>query len=189
MRREVRTHAIPKGYLSTTLDNYLNGTCPTRLTLAFVSSAAYNGSYTKNPFNMQNFNLKDLAVYVDGVTIPGRPLRLHFEENEWDTPAGNQYVTSYLNMFAGTSKLGSACGGNGIKRPDFMKGYALYVFPLDPYLDGLTDGSHLPLQHHCNVRLEIVFGKALPETVNLIVMSEYTSLFEIDQARNVLFNP
>ena len=186
-RREVRSHTIPKGYLSTTLDNYLNGMRPNKLTLCFLSSAAYNGSYAKNPFNLQHFHLKDLAVYVDGNSVSGRPLRTHYTKNK--TPAGSQYVTPYFNMFAGSQKSGKENGGNQISRSDFMNGYNIYIFPLDPYLESLEEGTHLPLQHSSNIRIEMSFAEALPETVNLLVLAEYTSLFEVDKSRAIIYNP
>ena len=49
-------------------------------------------------------------------------------------------------------------------------------------------GEYLTLLKQGNVRLEVQFGKALTETVTAIVWGQYSGLFEINQARDIIMN-
>ena len=46
------------GLTSITINNAIKGKIPNRMVIGLVSNAAYNGHYTKNPFNVQHFGLR-----------------------------------------------------------------------------------------------------------------------------------
>ena len=73
--------------------------------------------------------------------------------------------------------------GTDIKREDFPGGYALYVFDLT---SDLAEEGHFNLMKHRNVRLDLKFGTALPNTINVIAYAEFESVLEIDKSRNVI---
>ncbi|ELT93030.1 hypothetical protein CAPTEDRAFT_210574 [Capitella teleta] len=88
-------------------------------------------------------------------------------------------------LFHATGKLGLDAG-NGIGRSDYVgNGYALHVLDLSP---DLSDGNHLELREKGTVGLEIHFATALPNTINVVVYSEFENLIEVDRNRRVIFD-
>ena len=110
----------------------------------------------KNPFNFKHFDLTQLRVYLDGQQHSLIPIEPNFNTNN--------YITAYSNLFAGTGKL-MKDEGTDIKREDFPGGYALYVFDLTA---DLAEEGHFNLMKHGNVRLDLKFGAALPNTITLL---------------------
>ena len=54
-------YSIPKGAMSHKHENIFRGTLPKRLILWCVDNDAYNGEYSKNPFNAKNNAINVLA--------------------------------------------------------------------------------------------------------------------------------
>ena len=59
------------------------------LIVAMVENEAYNGSYKKNLFHFQDFDLSKIALYREGESIPGRPFTPDFDNGH--------YAQSYAN--------------------------------------------------------------------------------------------
>ena len=175
-RCETKAFSIPKGTHSFNLDNVFQLSRPSRIVFGMVASDAFNGDYKKSPYNFQHFDVTDVAVVVNGETVPGRPLKLKFDDNQRD------YISGYLGLFEGTGRSGTSFGNN-LTPKDFASGYTLFVYNLDP---DLKRGKYLNLVKRANVRLELRFSKALAETINVVVYAEHPGLFEIDEARNVM---
>jgi hypothetical protein len=87
-----------------------------------------------------------------------------------------------MTLFEGTGMLNDN-KGHGIRRNNYKDGYALYAFDLTP---DMTEGSHVDPIKHGSIRMDIHFKHPLPQTVNVIVYSEYDNLIQIDRARNVI---
>ena len=90
----------------------------------------------------------------------------------------------YQTLFSGTNILYQDTG-NHINREDYEAGYSLFAFDLS---SDLSCGSHFNLVKRSNMRLELKFAEALTTTVNVIVYSEFESILEIDESRNILFD-
>lgn len=92
---------------------------PRRVVFSLVEHAATTGTWTKNPFNFQHFNLKSLKLMVAGHANPYR------EPHEMDYATRN-YTRAYLSLFKG---LGGLAYENGldISYDDYADGYALYA--------------------------------------------------------------
>ena len=175
-RCETKSYSIPSGTQSFNLDNVFQLSRPSRLVFGLVASDAFNGAYAKNPFRFKHFDATDVAVVVNGETVPGRPLKLTFGTT------GRDSISGYLGLFEGTGRSGTDFG-NGLTPTDFADGYTLFVYNLDP---DLKRGKYLNLVKRANVRIELRFAKALTETINVVVYAEHPALFEIDQPRNVM---
>ena len=139
-----------------------------------VDNDAFNGRYSKNPYNFKHYDIRQLKVYLDGQQHSLIPI----EPNV----AANHYITAYANLFAGTGKL-MKDAGTDIRREDFVSGYALYAFDLTP---DLAKEGHFNLMKHENVRLDLKFGTALPNTINGIANAQFESVLEIDKSRNII---
>ncbi|XP_041379466.1 uncharacterized protein F54H12.2-like [Gigantopelta aegis] len=164
----VKMSSIPSSQQSYVWDSVFQSQFPGKLVVGFVNGDGVSGSYTKNPFNFQSSFVKTVALYLDGVSVPGRPV-------EADD------VSAYVNLFEGVSRWGQDTG-NYIQRTEFELGNGLFVFSLEPVF---VDSDYLSLLKSGNLRLEVQFKSALTKTVSCIVYGEFPSLIEIDQTRNV----
>ncbi|XP_041349410.1 uncharacterized protein F54H12.2-like [Gigantopelta aegis] len=167
-KTEVKMSSIPFSQQSYVWDNVYQSHCPGRLVVGFVNGDGVTGSYTKNPFNFQSSFVKTVSLYLDGVSIPGRPVEA-------------EDISAYVNLFEGVNRWGQD-SGNYIKRSEFVLGHGLFVFSLEPVF---VDSDYLSLIKSGNLRLEVQFKSALKNTVSCIVYGEFPSLIEIDQTRNV----
>ncbi|XP_060579279.1 uncharacterized protein F54H12.2-like [Ruditapes philippinarum] len=58
LRTEIKTTAIASGQFSYSADDIFQGLVPSKLIVGLVSSAAFNGDYTQNPFNFKHYKLQ-----------------------------------------------------------------------------------------------------------------------------------
>jgi len=143
-----------------------------------VSDSAKCGSYTKNPYNFKNYDVKELGLSIDGAYVPSQPIKVDFSEN------GQNFVAAYRDFMACMTAWPEHVG---ITLDRYRKGYTLFVFNLDS--DRLpVSKEDFNLVKRGSARLELRFGTALPETVSLIVYSSYNTLFQIDKTRKVFLN-
>ncbi|KAK3107428.1 hypothetical protein FSP39_014345 [Pinctada imbricata] len=177
-RTEVKMMAIPSGQVNFTWDNMFQGIRPNKLIVGFVDSQAVAGSYEKNPFNFQHFDLNRICLYVDNIPVGGNALRLNFDAN-----SGVTSIPAYTNMFETMGKW-NADLGNQLHRNDVSQGYALFCFEIEPQFHGSKD--YLTLLKQGNTRLEAQFSKALPNTTTCVVYSTFPALFSITGARDII---
>ena len=88
---DCKVYSIPQGAISHTHENLFLGTLLKRLILWCIDNDAYNGEFSKNPFNAKNNVINFLAFYVDGRQVPAKPLQPNFETGS--------YIRSYVNLF------------------------------------------------------------------------------------------
>ncbi|XP_041460945.1 uncharacterized protein F54H12.2-like [Lytechinus variegatus] len=176
---DVKAFSLPAGSMSINKDNLFLGQLPNRIIVGFVDTDAYNGIYTKNPYNFKHLNLNFISITVDSETVPMRPLRPNFKEG-----TGQNYIHAYNSLFMGTNRLFTDKGLD-IDREEYIGGYTLFAFDLTP---DLSDGCHLNLIRQGNLRLELQFEAPLLNTVNCIVYSEGQGLIQIDKARNIIYD-
>ena len=102
-------------------ENLFTSPMPTRLVVGMVDNDAFNGSYTKNPYNFKHYNLTQMKIFLDGQQQYIKPIETNY--------AANQYITAYMSLFSGTGKQ-QRDEGNDLARDDYARGYALYAFDL-----------------------------------------------------------
>ena len=173
-RAVVTSFTIPTGNLSINKDNVIMGQLPRRMVIGLVSNRAFNGAMNASPYNFQHYDVNYMAMYVDGVQFPAKPLTPAF--------ADNQYLRSYMTLFEGTGMLHDN-RGHGIDRAKYKEGFAMYAFDLTA---DMAEGSHVDPIKHGTVRIDLHFKTPLTETVNVVVYSEYDNLIQIDRVRNVV---
>jgi len=142
-----------------------------------VDSDAFNGSYTKNPYNFKLYNATSIKLNVDGEMVPFQPLTLKLSQANQKT-----FMEAYQTLFSGTGRL-FADSGIDVARNEYDKGYGLVVFDLTP--DLCSTSEHFNQKQKGNVSLDIQFSTGLPNAVNLIVFGEFESIVEIDYSRHV----
>ena len=175
-RVDTKVFSISKGNMMSNQQNLFLGQLPKRLVIGMVENTAFNGDSAKNPFNFQHFDVDYIALNVDGKQIPSKALTPDF--------SADLCTRSYASLFSGTGFMGHD-RGNQISRIEYAEGFTLFAFDLTPDLD---QSGHFHLLRQGNLRLELHFKTALPQTINVIVYAEFDNVIEIDKARNVLFD-
>lgn len=172
-----KNFSIPQGISTFNLDSLFTGQLPNSIVLGLLDNDSFHGSYSKNPFNFQHFDLSFLCLNVEGKQIPGRPLQPDYENG--------YYLNCYQTLFTGTRIYGDD-HSHGITLKDYANGYCLYAFNLTP--DQSEGTTHVNERKHGSVRASIHFAKPLPNTVTLIAMGQFDNIITIDKHRNVLFD-
>ena len=171
-----KSFTIPRGNLDFTQENIFSGQLPSRLVIGLVDNDAFNGAYEKNPFNFKHYGLTQIKVFLDGHSQYIRPISANF--------AAHNSIEAYMSLFNSTNK-NQKDEGNDISREEYSRGFTLYGFDLSP---DLSEGDHFNLVREGNVRLELKFSAAMPNTVNAIVYSEFENVLEIDRTRNIIYD-
>ena len=177
-RVECKSFIVPAGNPSLKKESVFGGFIPRTFVFGLVESAAFNGSFTKNPFNFQHFNMSSVTLTVNDEAIPFKPIKLSFGANQ-------RFVEAFCTMFSGTGKMYYDTG-NGISREEFPKGYALYAFDLTPNMCGSS--SHFNRLQKGNLALEVQFSTPLPNAVSLVCYGEFENLIQINSDREVIYD-
>jgi hypothetical protein len=163
MKTEMITYSLQAQSTSLVLDNLFQGRIPSTMTL----SSGFVGDYTKNPFNIQNFNLNYINLMVNGVSVPDdQPLEPDY--------ANSCFTTAYLRTVQDKP--------SPILPDEFRNGYNIYTFNIDPALQNI---EQLPMNTGGNLKLELRFAQALIENVTFIMFASFPRTLEIDAARNI----
>ncbi|KAM7367415.1 hypothetical protein PAMP_001046 [Pampus punctatissimus] len=170
----LKNFSIPAGTRVSNQDNIFLGQIPKFIVLGFVDHEAFTGSYARNPFNFQHYDLEFLCLYVDGQSYPSKPFQPNF--------ARNNAIREYHQLFSATGKY-LKNHAIAINRDEFCRGYSLFCFNLSPDEEC---GDHVSLIKNGNVRLEVRFRNPLQRTINLVCYSSYSSILEISARRQVL---
>lgn len=157
--------SIAKGEFSFTMDDVFQGEVPSTLILGLVSSSAFSGNYKKSPFNFQHFDCNFIAFYVDGQSFPSKPLQPNYN--------ADTYLDAYHTLVSGREQV-------DVDRGEYLKGNALYVLEINPYIVFNTKRKG-----HCC--LELKFAIPLPESATLILYGKFPQVLHIDQSRSIIF--
>ena len=175
-RTEITTYTIPTGNTSHNKEALFRGQMPKLVIVGFVQNDAYNGVYSENPFNFQNFGINKLAMYREGESIPSRPLEPNFE--------GGLYKREYISLIQAIDIFNKS-EDIDLTPTEFANGYTLFGFNLTPDLN--ITGHAQPIRDG-NIRLEVNFSKALDKTINVIIFGVFDAKIEVTKFRNVLMD-
>ena len=141
--------------------------------MGLVESQAYEGRYSKNPYKFHHFNLTYACVYKNGVQIPSKPFTPDF--------TNDCYAREFLSLFQGTGIHFSDQGLN-VSYKDYKGGNTLFVFD---FSGDLSDNDGYKMISKGGIRLELKFGEAIAESVNVILLAEWDSCLRIARDRSV----
>lgn len=173
MKSVVKNFTIPHGVQTWSIDTLYVNEIPDTLIVGMVSSDAYTGSYSLNPFHFQHFNLTNLTFYIEG-----HPLNTCSFSPDFTT---KHYTNEYLALFE-KSHEGESVGGDIITYEDYGKGYTLFKINIS---EGLKK-NFTSLAHRGQTRLKFRFGTPLDQSVTVICYGRTSSIIQIDKAKNVL---
>jgi hypothetical protein len=172
-KSDIKTFTIPKGSFSFNADDIYQGEVPDEVMVVLVSSAAYSGDITQQPYFFNHYKCNYAAFLIDGNSVPTQALQPDF-------PHG-LYTTAYLSMFKLAGKLQDN-KSSMVKRVDFGAGYSIFVFDIA----GEHSDDILNVKKKGNTQLSMRFSEKLPHPVTVIIYSRFQSMIQIDQARNII---
>jgi hypothetical protein len=172
-----RPYSIARGMRSVTLDNVITGQMPKRIVYGFVRSTAYNGAYSRNPFNYEHLSLTQTAVYMNGKSFPLTPFKPVY------TGTNVNYMREYASLFDAMG-IYHANKGLDISRDEYPNGYCLYGYDVSPNKSAAVS-SPINLIKQGTVRIELQFGAELEEAYVCVLFAEFDNLISIDADRNV----
>ena len=159
---------------------------PRAVIVAIVDSSALVGSYDKNPFHFQHFDLKSLSILVNGVSTPGAPIHVNFDVSEASGVCVMEIFDRLYDTNRRKSEMGAVGGtdhtGLDLTRKDIKNGYAIYLFDLEPVLN---EDVHFDLLKTGTLSLNATFGTALTTNVSCLLYLEAYSMIDIDESRVV----
>ena len=172
-RVEMHNYTIPMGSQHHTIENMFLGRIPCRVIIGLVSHAAFSGSFLKNPYNFQHFDVNYLTLFKNGEQLFSRPYAPTFGTDP-------TYAMPYIQSFINTGNH-LADDGYCVSMKDWQNGHCLYPFDLTPDLS--AHEQHWCIQEQGNLRLEIGTKTPFTEAVTLIVYAEFREILEIDRNR------
>ena len=183
VRTDLKVANITAGQSFFTWDMINSSYLPRTAIVAFVDSSSLVGSYAKNPFNFDHFNLKRLSVLINGVSTPGAPIHVDFDTN------GTCVMEVFDRLYDVNRRkieLGANAGsghlGLELNRDDIPHGYSIFLFDIEPVLH---DGVSFDLLKSGTLSLQATFGTALTANVSCLLYLEAYGMIDIDESRVV----
>lgn len=177
-RSTMRTKQIPSDL------NYLNwnavyaGKIPDSVVIAMVDSEAFAGKGTLNPYNFQHFNLADITLKINSVSIPSMKLETDFTKNKHKIARAYRHLMDNI----GIKTRDSGCL---ITPAHFLSGYSLFCYDTTPD-KCLSWHNHIPQTGV--IDLDLNFKNALSKNVTVLALLCYPDAFELDHERKVYVN-
>lgn len=186
VKTDLKVANIIAGQNSFSWDMISSSYLPRLVIVTFVESSALIGSYDKNPFNFEHFDLKQISILVNGVSMPGAPIQANFDISETHGVSVVEMIDRLYDAKKRKSEIGaiggSDHGGLDLSRKDIRNGYAMYLFDLEPVLN---DDMYFDLLKTGSLSLNAMFGSALTTNVSCLLFTESYGMIEIDESRVV----
>jgi hypothetical protein len=174
---ELKTYVIGAGLRNQKIENLCQGKLPDLMVVGMVTNKAYNGNKKDTFYNFKHFDLRYMQVQRDGIQYPSTPFKPCFDE-------GGNNLRGYHSLFHATGKLNND-EGLCFNRDEYGKGYTLYAFNFTP---DLNDGGMSQLHRKGDLNIELSFGTALAEAVNVVILFVHDQTVKINETRAVLLD-
>ena len=143
---------------------------PSYFVFGLVSDDAFNGKMAKNPFKFHAYDLKEMYLLVNGISVPTQPIKM--DVNSMD------YHHVFVNEFLDKLKLKNSNESIGLTADDWIGGNFLWVADLN--VDKCSN-FHEHRSHPGTIHLKMQTKTSIPENVRLIVYSSSRERLSIDQ--------
>ena len=77
-RTVIKHRNIPRGSSYVPLTDIFSGRLPNSVVIGLVETQAFSGSYHKNPYNFQNFNIRRINLMINSKSFPAIPYEPRF---------------------------------------------------------------------------------------------------------------
>lgn len=171
------TFTVPKDQKSFMKDGLFPSEAPKLIIVSMVDNTAYNGDITKNPYHLKHYNLREIALRVNGVSHPGQPYRPDFSTYQF----AREYA-DMMNAFGYFNKDDT----NGLTMKEYKSGYTFFAYDLTADNDITASYRQANVPH--NIRLDLEFKRVLAQTINVLIYAVFDSTIEITKLRDVILH-
>ena len=173
-KRNIKCCNVPANQTVFHWDHIAESPLPKFVIVAFCSNRGVAGSYDRNPWSFIHCDLRVISLHVNGVSVPADPIDVFYDITGTE---GEQTLQVFDRFFDGVRE----CDIN-FDRTALGKGYAIYLFNLDP---DFSKNIQFPLLKSGEMSLNVRLGTPLTEGATCILFSERFGMLEIDETRNV----
>lgn len=166
---DVKTFSMLYGQSTFRIPRFFDGhRLPKHITLGFVDSNAYHGSFKLNPWNFRNLDIEKINILFNGKSIPQNPYQPNFTEN--------LYARSYRSALDNLG-IGRANVSNGLTMDSFKYGTCLWPFDLSPDMC-MDDCSHSFVSG--TIEFNVSFRTTPTSNMTLLVFATQDDLIEVN---------
>ena len=94
----IKSYSISAGSLSRSVGRMFHDVIPQRVVAGIVDNDAFNGAFSKNPFNFKNYKMTLCGHLKNNESIPNRPYQTNFP-----TEGGGEYITAFQSFSTDTA--------------------------------------------------------------------------------------
>lgn len=176
-RSEVRFQSIPQGQLDAMMENVISGQLPRRIFVCLVDTTTFNGSYAKDVYTFNHFDMTYLAAYINSAQV-SKAYTPNFDED--------LYVREYMQLFNALNQNRTDTFAS-IDMYTFGHGKTIFAFDFAPDLsNGPGSSGHVNCIQKGTLRLHFRFKNRLAEPVNVLIFCEFDNIIEIDDNRKAI---
>ena len=157
------------------LANIVQGELPARVIIGLVSTEAFSGSTTSDPFKFEHFNLIRVHLNSNGRAIPAVPITCDFSKNHFKR-AYNQLLDTVQGPCQDSESI-------GLTGHNFKDSSCFLAFTIARTFTGQQ--ASVPQKEQGYLNCKLLFNNTLTKNVNAIICLEYHNTIEIDSARNI----
>ena len=128
-----------------------------------------------NPYNFRHCDINNFAMNVDGRQIPPEGVNIIADHEKTS-------IMGYRTLFQG-SGIHHSNSGLQITLDKYVNGFFMLLFDLK--LDHAASEGHTSNPVNGHIRLELKYGKGLPDSMSVFLYLEYDNSVLIDAIRNV----
>lgn len=140
-----------------------SGKRPRRVFVAQIAQQTYNGNIARNPFRLQTFDLKQIQVYFNDLSLPSNV----------PTPCDN-LARSYLD----TIKAIDNPQAWNIELEAYKYGY--FIYAVDLTNDHSASKDYRSIEKQGSLRIKIDYSKPLTGAVAVLCFAEFDDVLNID---------
>ena len=124
-----------------------------------VENTDFLGSMDSNTFKFRHYGIENFAMYVNGRLSPPEGVNLLMDHEK-------TAIIGYRNIFEG-SGIHHSNSGLQITPDKYVNGFFILLFDLTP--DLAASEGHTPDPVNGHIRLELKFGKYLPDPMSVLL--------------------
>ncbi|MDI9312530.1 MAG: hypothetical protein QM535_20130 [Limnohabitans sp.] len=180
-RVEVKHVVVPKDVNDIWIDNMIFGQIPRRMFVFLVENDAFNGTYTKDPYDFKHFDLNYICAFIDGQQYPTKPYTPDYSTNK--------YLREYISLYQTLNQFNTDPYLN-LTLENFKKeNYVIYGFNFSSdNSDGFGLEGHSNLIKRGTLRLQLKFKNALTLPISVVAYCEFDNIIEINYLGEVFSN-
>ncbi|CAF1979286.1 unnamed protein product [Rotaria magnacalcarata] len=174
-----RQHILPANITSYSINSLQIGTLPDKILLLMQNNQYAGGNYEQDCYKFENFDLSTIALHINGV-VSNKPYVCSFNKDGKAFPLVARAFHDLHKILDDSDQ-----DGNSISMVKYNKDSTIFAFDLSTsYSDCSTILN--PIETG-DVSIKLTFATALPAAVTCNILLAFSSVLEIDGARQIIY--